>query len=631
MNALSRYPAYFMLMIFQLSASAQSQTLADSLITVYSNTSNDDPKSLRLLTQIVNNQTDPQLKLRYVDTLLSAAMKEKSLRYLHHAYLNEGQAYRIMGDFDIAIYSLFKALDYAERDKYQRGIAAANTALADVYSILGDHENSVMYYNKALSQISTGDSLLLATILLNLGDEYYMSANYDSALACFDQSREIYERIGSDRSGLAYNLGNIGLVKAEQGNLTDAEDYVRRAIAELARLEDHYGIAIFLSYMAEIYQKQGLLNEARSLADSSMSISQRYQLKAEVRDNSQRLADIYAMNADYETAYKYHQQYVALKDSISNDQIYNRIDNLENAFELAKKQSELNLLRIQQRNQRFIIVAAILVAVIISILALIIFRYYRAKSKINQILEDQKRSLESLNETKDKFFSIISHDLRGPISSFHGVSSMIKYFVDKGQTKSLLAMADDIDESVDRLSGLLDNLLSWAMQQQGHLPNVPEKHDLKALISETVETFRNMSQGKGITLSTEVEDGVALWTDKNATMTILRNLINNALKFTPPGGQVSISGHEEKGQVSIRITDTGVGIAEKKLKKIFRLEDKKSTYGTAGEKGLGLGLQLVYEFVEMVGGQISATSREHEGTTFEVKLPIFEHSRVGIS
>ncbi|MEQ9021140.1 MAG: ATP-binding protein, partial [Pseudomonadales bacterium] len=116
---------------------------------------------------------------------------------------------------------------------------------------------------------------------------------------------------------------------------------------------------------------------------------------------------------------------------------------------------------------------------------------------------------------------------------------------------------------------------------------------------------------------------IVVWADKNTTMTILRNLVNNALKFTPEGGQVTISASRYEQMVKIRVSDTGVGIPKEKMDSLFKLQDKKSTYGTSGEKGLGLGLQLVYEFIEMNGGHIEVESEIDKGTSFIVSLPLY--------
>ena len=201
---------------------------------------------------------------------------------------------------------------------------------------------------------------------------------------------------------------------------------------------------------------------------------------------------------------------------------------------------------------------------------------------------------------------------------------MIKFMVDNDQVSELRELADQIDESADRLSSLLDNLLNWAVQQQGQINYVPEKISAQEMLDELAGTFTNMAQAKNIEITQNVPDGLCIWSDRNTTNTILRNLINNALKFTPEQGKIDIQGSEEDGMVVFKISDTGVGIPSEKLENLFQLEAKKSTWGTEGEKGLGLGLQLVKEFVEMNKGALSVTSKEGVGTTFFIQLPSFK-------
>lgn len=606
----------------------QDQAKADTLIAVFNKLSKEDTSRLSVLTLIAQNQNDPKLRLQYAEILMKEARENQDQKFLHHAYLQQGQAYRLMGDFEIAIYALFKALDYAEQCSFENGIAGTNTALADVYSLIGDNANAVSYYGKSISYLRQHDSLLLANTLLNLGDEYYMSKIYDSALDCFEESKLIYQKLGNDPAGLAYNLGNIGLVYAELNDLTKAEANIQASILALTQLDDQYGKAIFLSYLAEIYQKKGLLVEAKNLTDSSMSIARRYGLKSEMRDNSLRLADIYAMSSDFETAYRFHQEYVALKDSIANNDIYTRIENLKSAFDLAKKQSEVNekqseviLLTAEKKNQEIVIASTIAIAVMLTILAVVIFFYYRSKAKVNSILEEQKRSLESLNKTKDKYFSIISHDLRGSVSSFYGISRMIKQFVDAKEMNQLLEVADDVDHSVERLSTLLDNLLSWAMQQQEKISILPEGICASHMVNDIVDTLSNLSKGKNIEIKTDIEQGLKIYADKNTMMTVLRNLLSNSLKFTPEGGSILIKGFLKSERAELIVADTGIGIKTEDLETLFRPDQTTSTYGTSGEKGLGLGLQLVYEFMGLNKGEVEVKSEVGKGTSFRLILP----------
>lgn len=599
--------------------SAQNQSVADSLMLINNELEEGSLSSMDVLTRIAENQNDPQLRLKYSEQLMALAREKNDCKYLHHAYLQQGQAYRIMGDFEIAIYALFKALDFAEKCEFHKGISGSNTALADVYSLIGNNSNAVDYYERSITYLREADSSLLANTLLNLGDEYYMSKIYDKALACFEESKSIYNQLGTAHIGFAYNLGNIGLVHAALDDLEAAETNILESLRLLGEKEDHYGRSIFLSYLSGIFERKGLLVKAKLLADSSMAIATKYDLKFDVKDNSLRLADIYAMNADFETAYMFHQKYVKLKDSIANEDIYTRIENLKSAFDLAKKQSEVDLLIADKRNQEVIIFSTILVAVILTILAIVTFGYYRSKSRTNAILEEQKAALEALNKTKDKYFSIISHDLRGSVSSFFGISRMIKQLVATRDMKELLEVADDIDQSVERLSNLLDNLLNWAMQQQGQVPINIESHNLLEVIEDIIFTLAYLAKGKRITVNIDIAKDLFIHADKNTANTVFRNLIGNSLKFTPEGGEVIIKGIAHQDKVEILVIDSGVGIDQEKLNQLF--DSPKSTYGTSGERGLGIGLQLVKEFVGLNDGSVSVQSEFGSGTTFKVELP----------
>lgn len=307
-----------------------------------------------------------------------------------------------------------------------------------------------------------------------------------------------------------------------------------------------------------------------------------------------------------------------------------RMSDLRTEFEVGQKQAEVDLLTAEKKIQQFMLFAAIGFSFILIILASIIYKYYQNKTKVARILEAQKLELERLNSTKDKFFSIISHDLRGPVASFFGISRLIKFLVESKETNQLIDVADDIDRSVERLSNLLDNLLNWAMQQQGQVPNVPEKLEFKYLAMDLSATFKTMADSKKIHLKVEVGDNAQIWADRNMTMTIFRNLINNALKFTPEGGSVTLFASEKDGKVLVGVKDTGVGIPKEKLETLFTLGEKKSTYGTSGEKGLGLGLQLVNEFIGLNNGTLQVESEPGKGTTFWIALPAFASEHVPV-
>ncbi|MEO9872256.1 tetratricopeptide repeat-containing sensor histidine kinase [Ekhidna sp.] len=624
-------PAFFFtFVLLSISVFSQNQSIADSLYTVIQKIDEDDTSRLRLLVWITQNENVPEKRREIAEELLKSAEEVNNKKYMHHAYIQIGQVHRIQGNFDSAIEDLMKARQYSEEANYHRGIIASTTALADAYSLLGNYDAAIEYYRKSILEMNEADSSLLAVTLLNLGDTYYMTKQFDSALYHFESSKLIYEQIGNSPSGIAYNLGNIGLVQAELGKMQEAESNIALSIEALEELGDHYGSCIFLGYMSDIYLNNGYKDEARTFADSCMRIGTRFGLKTEIRDNLLRLSNIAEQQNDYVSAYRYHKRYLNLKDSISNDEVFSRIKGLESAYELSQKQAEVDLLKAQRKNQQSVIVTATVVVFAFAILVIVIFVYYRSKIKINRVLKRQTVSLERLNETKDKFFSIISHDLRGPVSSLFGVSQLIRHFVKAKNTDQLLDMADHMETSVERLSNLLDNLLNWALQQQGHFPNVPEKVNVTEMIDEILEMFSNMASGKLLEMTSSISQPIYLWVDRNSVHTIFRNLINNSIKFTDKEGYVEVSASMDKASAIISIKDNGVGIPSDKLASLFKLNEKSSTYGTAGEKGLGLGLQLVQEFVEMNNGRMEVESNGEKGTVFSLTLPLFENQTIEV-
>ncbi|MEM6830132.1 MAG: ATP-binding protein, partial [Bacteroidota bacterium] len=425
------------------------------------------------------------------------------------------------------------------------------------------------------------------------------------------------------------------LVKWKTGNILKAIDDLYVAIKMLKPRGDEYGMADFYNQLGTIYYEQGDLKKAAQNLGIGVKMAKAVDLKEQVRDASRMLSNIYRDQNQTDTAYHYLHQYLAMRDSIASEEIARELANQRADFEIGLKQAEVDVLEAKRKNQRIVIWSMIGFASILLFLILLVYRFYQSKTRTNKILREQgsllksqKEELERLNGTKDKFFSIISHDLRGPVNSFMGVSRMIRHFVKSKNTDQLIGIADEMETSVSRLSNLLDNLLNWAMQQQGHFPNVPEKVRVTQVINGVMDTFSNMAAGKHIALTSNVEDDVEVWADSNMVQTIVRNLVNNALKFTPEEGTVALHSFIRENQAVIKISDTGVGIPKEKLDRLFRLYEKKSTYGTTGEKGLGLGLQLVHEFLDLNKGRIHVESVEGQGTTFTIFLPLFEAERV---
>jgi signal transduction histidine kinase len=236
------------------------------------------------------------------------------------------------------------------------------------------------------------------------------------------------------------------------------------------------------------------------------------------------------------------------------------------------------------------------------------------------IIESQAEELKVLNSTKDRLFSIIAHDLRSPLSSLKGVMQLLENeFISKEEFSQL---SKRLQENVDNVHGMLENLLLWSLSQMdGIKPNV-KNFDLNFVIEETVVLFKEVFTQKQINLTNNSSLNLQALGDEYQIRTVLRNLLNNAIKFTPQNGQIEIVSSVEKHFVNLKISDTGMGIRKEDLAQIF--SNPKLNNGTAGEKGTGFGLFLCKELIEKNGGSIEIKSEFKKGTTIEILLPFTE-------
>jgi len=250
-----------------------------------------------------------------------------------------------------------------------------------------------------------------------------------------------------------------------------------------------------------------------------------------------------------------------------------------------------------------------------------VFRNITKQKEIQAELEKYTAALSESNATKDKFFSIIAHDLKGPFNSILGLTNILineADILDQNEIDETLAT---IKRSSEKAFDLLENLLLWATSQTGSMAFTPSGFNLKSTIDETIVLAEIQAKRKNIRISSGCTSDCDVIGDSHMIQTIIRNLISNAIKFTPSGGEVNVSVKKEETGTLVSVSDSGVGIAEKELIKLFRIESKYSTSGTANEKGTGLGLILCREFIGKHGGRIWAESTVGKGSTFSFTIP----------
>jgi len=241
--------------------------------------------------------------------------------------------------------------------------------------------------------------------------------------------------------------------------------------------------------------------------------------------------------------------------------------------------------------------------------------------EMNEKLARSEENLQIANNTKDKFFSILAHDLRNPISTFYQILDFIitsQKTLDEEEKSGFLRTLRD---TASNIRDLLENLLSWARSQTGRIDFKPALQTLASLARETADLHFQGALQKNITIKVNIAADITAYFDTNMVSTILRNLISNAIKFTQGGGTVTVAAEEQGDFLAVTVTDTGIGMTARDLERLFRIDVHPSKIGTGKEKGTGLGLIICKEFVERHGGTIIAGSEPGKGSTFTFTLP----------
>jgi len=240
-------------------------------------------------------------------------------------------------------------------------------------------------------------------------------------------------------------------------------------------------------------------------------------------------------------------------------------------------------------------------------------------------LEESERKLKESNLTKDKFFSIISHDLKSPLGSVISFSNLITDEFDELSQDEIKKFTHIIKNSAELTLELLDDILNWSRAQTGKISFRPAFININQIINDMIKIMSNQAAKKDIQISTNTNCSGKIWGDKNIIETILRNLLGNSVKFTKPGGSISVqcseNGIDSASKCIISVVDNGIGMSQKKVDRLFVINDDLSQKGTAGEKGTGLGLLLCKELVQIHGGKIFAESKPGKGSNISFCLP----------
>ena len=322
------------------------------------------------------------------------------------------------------------------------------------------------------------------------------------------------------------------------------------------------------------------------------------------------------LNAYDELSSELHR--VQLEDRNRLTESMSSIHQLNKTTEKLHKENAAQASTIFYRNISLYITSFFLIALFVVLRKLRINN--RELKSQNNTINEQKLELHELNATKNKFFSIIAHDLRSPLASLKSFSTVLVEHIDHISKEEIQSMGEKLNTSVDNTLKMADNLIIWAQSQMNIIEDKKELINLREVVNDVCDIFTVIANNKEVRLIASVMDDPHFIGDKDQVEFVIRNLINNAIKFTPRKGVVNVSVTQTSNQIKIVVSDTGVGMSSKLGENLFSIQRPKGIPGTEGEKGSGLGLILSSEFVNRNDGEIHVVSQEAIGTTITVSF-----------
>jgi signal transduction histidine kinase len=539
------------------------------------------------------------------------------------ALRNLGTGYGVQGDVVMAVKYLDKALIIAKRRNELTVLSKLYNNYGNLY-LPKDAELALDYYQKSLTiRRKLGNPKLLATILLNMGSIYIRLKKYDEAVQYYQESLVLKEKL-NDKRGVALIYGNIGVVYKEKGHYEEAKKYTSKAIVLHQSLTDQTGVFHAYTLMGDVLSLEKKYQQAISYQLKGLEISQKIHAKQQIASIANRLQMLYAQTEDYKNAYQYSTLYKLYSDSLLNESNIKQNTQLEDKILYEKK--ELLLKAEQEKElvtQRFYMYATLVVIALLAIILLMFMRnrYIQKKNntllaKQNVAIQKQSAELQQLNETKDKIFAIIGHDLRSPINSLRSILALLN---NQHITKEEFALFSvKLQRSVENIHFTLTNLLQWAKRQMENITPQPTEINLFELAQENINLLHETAQNKNLVLLNQLDTKIVAFADKDQISLVLRNLISNAIKFTPENNIITIGGELTLTNCLVFVKDTGIGMRGELLENLFT--SHSTTYGTKGEKGTGLGMVLCKDFIDKNGGNIWAESTLGKGTTIYFTL-----------
>lgn len=540
------------------------------------------------------------------DKYFEVAKKLNEPKSTAYSYFLLGRTNWLVSRFNIALENQFQALIRYEKLNDTMNIGRVYLGIGMDYSSLKEYQKSIdanMTSIEKFRQVNFANGI--ANGYGNSSETYITLGDFPKALVCIDSAIK-YHRIAykledeSGNMGMSIAYENRASILIKLNNYDSAIVYLDKAIAINSNISFNHGVCSNLTYKAEIYNSLGkyqtsikFLKVAEAFAKKIPNNELRFKLY-------EQFVVSYKGLGDFKNAFFYKESLSDVKDSINKFNSQVETVNLEKKLFEERMKYE-NELIIKEKNISLIIGSFIILLLVSAALILL----YRNKIKSNVNLE-----LEKINEAKNKLFALVSHDLKGPINAFGQLANQITDYYDTLTPEEIKEYLGNVQKSSSRLNLMMDNLLNWAWFQMNGRELHFDYYDLKIIMDDSIKNFNQVAVNKNIVIINQIDEDITINCDDQAIILIFSNLISNAIKFSYSNSEIIIKLENN----NIQIIDFGVGIAN------IKDGDKiKSSPGTAGEKGTGLGIEISKEILKLHNSSLKFKNNEPKGTIVEIE------------
>ena len=565
-------------------------------------------EQLEIYDKIAQFSTDPNEQIQFAELLLNNIRKEDSIKYRINAYRSKGVANRLIGDLEKSLTFLFESSEAALSNNNLKLLAEAYAEIAITYSANNDQTNSLRYDNKAIDAFrKLGMLKELSINLLNTGYTYYSLGKYDTALLYYNEAAPLFDSLKLT-IGQAYNLGNRALVYLETNEFDQAEQDLLQAIEMLIPLGDQYGMADFHNQLGNLYLETGQNDKSIYHTQKSLEMAEELGLKEQARDASLVLSKLSAEGGNYQEAYRLHQEYLAYRDSIQNEENTKAMADQRTEFEVSIREKEIEVLEKDKQLQNIYIIVA-LVFLLVFILLFLLSRQRLITNKLaskaerdqhekdvqNLLQGQEKKTLQSMIEGREKERKHLAGELHNHLGSLLAT------------VKMNLNGFEQEDQRINTLHQLVDQVYN-DVRDMSHALNMGVSEDF-GLVSALQELVDHLSQsGKlKIEFNAAVADCFIPFEQEIVLYRVVQELVSNVLKHAQATEMtLLLTCFEDEQLLNIMVADNGRG---------FDAE-------TAKVKADGMGLHSLDGMVSSLHGEMEIDSQAGKGTTINIDFPL---------